>query len=57
MDETYLKVLKKRGQCTYNGNCFFKHGNSECYKESYCKDKIPYATKKRTRQSGLTQNG
>ena len=52
MDETDLKVLKKHGKCTYNGNCFFKH-DTECYKESYCKDKIPYATKKETRQTGL----
>ncbi len=53
MDKIDLKVLKKHGKCTHTGNCFFEH-DGECYKESYCNSKIPYAIKKATRQIGLT---
>jgi hypothetical protein len=41
MDENDLKVLKKRGKCTYTGNCFFRH-DGECYRLSYCKDRMDY---------------
>jgi len=48
MNDNDLKILKKRGKCTIEEECFFKR-DGDCYKKSYCKDRMAYA---RTRQTG-----